>query len=308
MAGKPRLPKQSSTHDPQETTWFFEGFRVTFRDLSAADGAESVRPHDMDTCWMVMCLNGDLRISVTGGEHCKEVSVPAGNCLLHYHPDNSSCTRCFQNQRSQLLELVCPAADLGKLVGDTPLGRDLQDAISSGRPMHMHRPMTASIHQALAALRETVTKAKVGAAPLLLAKALEMVWHFTQEAGPDLSSQLPPHTVQAIDKAKSILETRLESPPDLESLATEVGMSLSKFKQVFPLVCGMPPYSYLRLVRMERAMHLLRDQGRSVTEAALEVGYSNMSHFSKSFTEHYGIKPSQARHNKSTRPGGQTDT
>lgn len=297
MPGKFKRTKQHSS-SPPEKTWFFEGLRVTFRDMSKTDATEPNHEHSLDTCWMVICLDGEIRISVTSGDHANEVCIPAGNCLLHYQPDTTRCTHCTRDDRSQLLELTCPAAELGKLVGDTPLGRELEDAITRGRPLHIHRPMNAAIQQALASLRENITKAKAGTAPLVLAKALEMVWHFTQDAGQDMNSLLPPETFKAIDQAKAILQERLESPPDLESLAAEVGISLSKFKQAFPLICGMPPYSYLRLLRMEKAMHLLREQGFTVTEAALEVGYSNLSHFSKTFTTHFGIKPSQVRRNE----------
>lgn len=77
---------------------------------------------------------------------------------------------------------------------------------------------------------------------------------------------------RVLDKAREILECNMAEPPDLETLAGEVGMGLSKFKEVFPRVCGMLPYAYLRQTRMERARHLLAGRRLSVTEAAMEVG------------------------------------
>jgi len=287
---------ESALH-PLESKWFFEGFRLSFRDLSAeAEGATEIAPtEDMNTCWMVMCLNGDLRVSVTGAGNNEEFCVPAGNCLLHYKPVKCLCSHCVREQQAQLLEIVCPAKDLQRLVGDTPLGKDLQTAMTEGRPMHVHRPMTNAIRQALIGLREIVSSGGQGSAPLVLSKTLEMVWHFTHSGGQDVSAQIPLETLRTVEKAKSILEANMENPPDLESLASQVGMSISKLKQIFPMACGMPPFAYLRLLRMEKAMRLLRNEGRSVTETALEVGYSNLSHFSKTFVEHFGIKPSQAR-------------
>ncbi len=275
--------------------WFFEGFHLSFRDLATETNTETAPKEDMNTCWMVMCLNGDLRVSVTGADKNDELCVPAGNCLLQYTPEKCLCSHCMREQQAQLLEIVCPATDLQRLVGDTPLGRDLHAAMTHGRPMHVHRPMTTAIRQALIGLREIIRSGDQGSAPLILSKTLEMVWHFTHSGGQDVSAQIPAETLRAVDKAKSILEANMENPPDLESLASQVNMSLSKLKQVFPMACGMPPYAYLRLLRMEKAMRLLRNESRSVTETALEVGYSNLSHFSKTFIEHFGIKPSQAR-------------
>ena len=48
---------------------------------------------------------------------------------------------------------------------------------------------------------------------------------------------------------------------------------------------------YLRNIRMERAAELLRTGRYNVTEAAIEVGYSSLSHFSKAFCETIGCCP-----------------
>jgi AraC-like DNA-binding protein len=48
---------------------------------------------------------------------------------------------------------------------------------------------------------------------------------------------------------------------------------------------------FLRQRRLERAGELLRSGRRNVTEAALEVGYSSLSHFSQAFREHFGCCP-----------------
>ncbi len=48
---------------------------------------------------------------------------------------------------------------------------------------------------------------------------------------------------------------------------------------------------YLRKTRMERAAELLRSGDFNVTEAALEVGYSSLSHFSLAFHQTFGCCP-----------------
>ena len=48
---------------------------------------------------------------------------------------------------------------------------------------------------------------------------------------------------------------------------------------------------YLRQIRMERAAELLRTGQCNVTEAALEVGYSSLSHFSSTFQGTFGCCP-----------------
>jgi transcriptional regulator GlxA family with amidase domain len=178
------------------------------------------------------------------------------------------------------------------------VGRNLKEAIKEKKPLHIQKAMTPSIHQAMVSLQEAAAQSDGGYGPLVLAKTLIMVWLFSRSGDVAKSRQVTPGTRQAIEKAQSILEKNMTDPPPLEHLATEIGMSLSKFKQVFPIVCGMPPYAYLRRLRMERAMALLAQNDRNVTEAALEVGYSSLSHFAKIFTAHFGIKPSWVFTNK----------
>ncbi len=291
-SGRPTQSEKDNTSLTGED-WLFQPFKVSFRDFAGMEALEQVQNQNPDTCLLVMCLDGELHISVTGSDQDGNFCVQAGDCALQFQPGNTRCTRCSRESRAQLLEMICPASEMQKLLADTPFGRELHEAMELGRPLHLHRSMNPVILKALTSLREATTSA--GSAPLILAKAMEMLWHFTRPGARNPQAQLPEETLRAVDKARTALEANLEDPPDLETLAATAGMSLSKLKQVFPLVYGMPPFAYLRMLRMERAMHLLRDEGRSVTEAALEVGYSNLSHFSKTFYEHFGIKPSQVK-------------
>lgn len=54
---------------------------------------------------------------------------------------------------------------------------------------------------------------------------------------------------------------------------------------------GVTIPQYLRQLRLDRAAELLRSGRFNVTEAALEVGYSSLSHFSQAFHEQFGCCP-----------------
>jgi AraC-like DNA-binding protein len=153
--------------------------------------------------------------------------------------------------------------------------------------------MSPALHRTLVSLRDRVAETGKASAPLVLAKALETMWMLSDVALAAEPRPISEDTRRAVDRARSILESNMAEPPDLETLAAEVGMSLSKLKEVFPRVCGMPPYAYLRRIRMDRARRLLAGRRLSVTEAAMEVGYANLSHFAKAFAAHHGVKPSQ---------------
>jgi len=267
------------------------GFSASAPVPSYREGEAGVGGSDHVT----LCLDGHVqcRVALDGGRGDVFKDVDEGT--LHYHPADGQCQICLNGRRRRMLELAISVSDFLRLVGDTPLGRRLGDEVLSGQARHVPLPVSPPVRQALADLGAVLARADGGPAPLVLAKCLEILWILTSPRVLPASGSLPAVTLRAIDTARSILQRKMADPPCLAELAAEVGMSLSKFKRVFHLACGMPPYTYLRRVRMEYADHLLRCEGLSVTETAFEVGYSNLSHFSKAFADHFGVMPSQAR-------------
>ena len=75
------------------------------------------------------------------------------------------------------------------------------------------------------------------------------------------------------------------------SLLQEVGCSPFYLSRIFSREVGLTIPQFLRNLRMERAAELLRSGRYNVTEAAIEVGYSSLSHFCKAFCETIGCCP-----------------
>lgn len=89
----------------------------------------------------------------------------------------------------------------------------------------------------------------------------------------------------------TILRRELINPPGLEAIGREAGCSPYYLSRIFSQEAGMTIPQYLRKLRMERAAELLRGGKHNVTEAALEVGYSSLSHFSQAFCQTMGCCP-----------------
>jgi AraC-like DNA-binding protein len=96
---------------------------------------------------------------------------------------------------------------------------------------------------------------------------------------------------QRVERVIEILSQRLAEPPGLEELGREVGCSPYYLSRTFSREMGMTIPQYLRQIRMERAAELLKSGKFNVTEAALEVGYNSLSHFSHAFCETMGCCP-----------------
>ncbi|MDQ0593597.1 AraC-like DNA-binding protein [Chryseobacterium ginsenosidimutans] len=83
----------------------------------------------------------------------------------------------------------------------------------------------------------------------------------------------------------------LSKPPVLNELAHIASMSETKLKQLFKQTFGNTIYNYYQKARMEEAAFLLKQAKHSVSEVGYELGFTNLSHFSRLFERQYGVTP-----------------
>jgi AraC-like DNA-binding protein len=83
----------------------------------------------------------------------------------------------------------------------------------------------------------------------------------------------------------------LSTPPVVRELARTASMSETKLRQLFKQTFGDTIYDYYQRARMEEAAFLLKQAKHSVSEVGYELGFSNLSHFSRLFEKQYGITP-----------------
>lgn len=100
--------------------------------------------------------------------------------------------------------------------------------------------------------------------------------------------------------ARDILLSDLSQASPLPALAKRCGLSLQKMNLGFHHYFGQSPYALFMQERMAFAKQRLSaanaDLGKIlVTEVAMELGYSNISHFAAAFKKQYDISPSAAR-------------
>ena len=96
---------------------------------------------------------------------------------------------------------------------------------------------------------------------------------------------------ERVERVVALLRKNMVEPLSLEGIGREVGCSPFHLSRTFSAQTGVTIPQCLRKLRMERAAELLQSGKYNVTEAALEVGYSSLSHFSQSFCETMGCCP-----------------
>lgn len=100
---------------------------------------------------------------------------------------------------------------------------------------------------------------------------------------------------QRLDAATLWLRDHFREDLDLHAVARHVGCAPHYLSRLFRQHMGKTMSQKLREIRIDRAASLLREGGYNVTEAAFEVGYNSLSHFTKAFVAEKGKRPSDWR-------------
>lgn len=96
-----------------------------------------------------------------------------------------------------------------------------------------------------------------------------------------------------IARTLSTMHSRYANPITVESLAEDVNMSVSSFHRAFKQVTFESPLQYLKKIRLAKAKELITTSGSKANEAALKVGYTSPSQFSREFKRHFNKTPSE---------------
>lgn len=99
-----------------------------------------------------------------------------------------------------------------------------------------------------------------------------------------------------VDRTVAFLSTHFASHVDMSFVARHVShTSVANLHRLFHQRVGMPPYAYLRQIRLECAAQLLRSTADSIADVAKRSGYRNLSHFTRDFHRKYGSTPGAFR-------------
>ena len=129
---------------------------------------------------------------------------------------------------------------------------------------------------------------------LLRVKIKEAVLIFI-EANPDLKHVLFDFSEPGKIDLEAYMNEHYSFGGGLDQFAYLTGRSLSTFKRDFKQIFNTTPNKWLMKRRLEDAYYLIKERGTSPTEAFIEVGFNDYSHFSFAFKKVFGFAPSMAR-------------
>lgn len=218
----------------------------------------------------LQCGCGDFNIGFSAGEN-----------FCSYH------SKDFSN-----LAIMIKPELLTELAGEELCGKELSKCLSF---FVKQRGANSKVNACANRIHRLIKEPQ--ASPLLLHSATldYLYWHLSALKAVDSGNQVSLREKKQLIAARDFLLSDLSSPPTISDVAKEVGLNQCKLKQGFKVLFDNTVYGCFQEARMNKAMSLLKDN--NVTETAISLGYSNVSHFSVAFRKQFDVLPKEARLN-----------
>lgn len=114
---------------------------------------------------------------------------------------------------------------------------------------------------------------------------------------PELASYFMSVAHSSAPPVREIMASNFSYNLSLDDYARLCGTSLSTFKRDFKVIFQTTPGKWLLQKRLEYSSVLLSNQTLPITQIAFESGFEDLSHFSRSFKQKFGVSPSEFRSN-----------
>lgn len=113
--------------------------------------------------------------------------------------------------------------------------------------------------------------------------------------GPEAATSQDPALLRRLLRARDRMDAASHEDWPVQRLAQVSCVSQAHFARSFKQAFGVPPHRYLLTRRIERAVALLRDTDRAITDIAYETGWKSLGTFGRVFREIAGASPGTVR-------------
>lgn len=120
---------------------------------------------------------------------------------------------------------------------------------------------------------------------------LSLVIRGLEKKAKHISVRLDYKDIRSLKKTVTLMKKDLSAYPSGKELARLAGMSPARYQLAFRKYYGTTPYEYLKEMRLNQALLLLKNSDYGISVIAAKVGYHNSGHFAKLFKTAYGMGP-----------------
>jgi len=280
-----------------------DGFPITARRVKTQPGGRPSHPNDVtetdhyhDFCELVLVLAGRGRHVLEG----ESFPVSAGNVFVV----QGQQVHCFRDREGLVLvnvmydpqRLPLPAGLLRRLPGYSALFM-LEPTFRSAHRFSSRLQLSREDLGAAEALAERIEREAATSQPgheaVLLGLLVELMAFLSRRYGE--SDVRESCALLEMGKLISTLEQRFSESWTLAQMAKFARLSRTSLLRIFRQATGKSPVDYLIGLRVEAAKRLLRQSELTMTEIALEAGFSDSNYFARQFRAVTGTTPTAYR-------------
>jgi len=241
---------------------------------------------------------------LTGSIHVKiydnTLDVSAGDCLFL----NRSVLHCItEKENCHYHSILIPERMLGFFPGSIMAQQDVSAILHN--PSFTHKilqkknPAQEEFFHMLDAFEQLYfNRDSLPHQEYRLSLSIASLWLSFLTLLPALPPAVPVKDYERIRVMLSYIRTHYAERIAVEDLAACAHIGKSECQRSFRRFTGLSPYQYLIQYRLHAVAVLLKTTNKSVTEIALQTGFSSASSCIEYFRQKYSITPYQYRHKK----------
>ncbi len=159
--------------------------------------------------------------------------------------------------------------------------------------LHLKRMQLAHVEAICSEMKKESAERHPGHEVVLRAKLLELIAYLSRAYMQGESTET--QALQRVGEVIGAMENNFSNDWKLDALAQIAHMSKSNLLTVFRKATGQTPIDYLMRLRIQRAMEMLQQTDRTITEIAFAVGFNDSNYFTRQFRKVAGLPPRQYR-------------
>nr|WP_321409076.1 response regulator [uncultured Carboxylicivirga sp.] len=158
---------------------------------------------------------------------------------------------------------------------------DRSEGIETGADMYMVKPFNSDF------LKKVIHN--------ILENRKKTVQQFKQNPNHEIENiELKSHDEVLMQEVMTIIKDNISNEElNVEMLADGIGISRVHMHRKLKEITNQSARDFIKGIRMKQAAYLLTTKKINVSEVAYAIGYSNLSNFSRSFRDFYGVSPKE---------------
>ena len=98
---------------------------------------------------------------------------------------------------------------------------------------------------------------------------------------------------EILERILAYINKMICSPINIEELCSKFAISRSSLQTLFKNNLNTSPKKYINDLKLSKSKELIKENKYTISEIAFMLGFNSIHYFSRAFTQHYEISPSE---------------